>query len=128
VSLQIEAAATNSGRVRCNYPKLNDPPEYRATQWAIWVTNNGSTPDPTTTPTATETINPAEPVAFLDWNTGDQGNGNTIKVLVRTRRFDKDLATVDSANTTDVSCTATSTGPSAPVPVAMLAEARKQVQ
>jgi len=66
------------------YPKDGDD---QATNWAVWFTSNGVNPDGNATPTYNETIIKADGVAKLHWESSEFGDGTTLKVLVRVRRF-----------------------------------------
>lgn len=107
--VSIAAAAAGTVRVRAAYvPAADDSP---ADQWDVYVTNDGTDPDPASdTPTTVDMVD-VEGVVLLDWTSTDQGDGNEVRVLVRTRRTSDDR---DSDNTTPESVVAAATGPAAP--------------
>lgn len=113
----IEAAAGGAVRIDALYLAGLDGYEGPGTTgdaadtWAIWITDDGSTPDPGDTPTATETMALATGWAKLEYTSGAYADGATIKALVRVRR------TADggeSTNTGVVTTTADATAPGAP--------------
>lgn len=82
-----------------------------ADTWAIWITSDGSTPDPSDPETDTEAMILSTGVPKLEFTTAAFSDGATIKVLVRVRRT---ADTRDSANTAIAQAVADATAPDAP--------------
>jgi len=84
-----------------------------ADTWLIYVTDDGGDPDPELdTPTEVAMATDQRLARFLDWTSGSYDDGDTIKVLVRTRR--SGTPDVDSTNTTIYSVEANTDPPSTP--------------
>ena len=82
-----------------------------ADTWVIWLTSDGSDPDPADTPTATEAMKLPAGWAKLEYESAAFTNGATIKALVRVRRTSD---SVDSTNTGIVSTTADTSAATSP--------------
>lgn len=109
VNVTIEAAASAAVRVTAEYRHGADE-DRAADTWLIYLTNDGSDPDPDLdTPTEVSMVR-ADGVAYLDWTSSNQGDGNTVKAIVRTARSSDDR---ESSNTAIVSTTATIDAPDA---------------
>jgi len=115
-----EAAAAGAVRVRARYNYLADGDD-AADTWAIWQTSDGTEPDPTGAADATVAMVRSDGVAKLDWTSGAFADGLTVKTLVRARN-----GSLDSTNTTSVSCEAETDGPAAPGAGAFLGTIDKQ--
>jgi len=116
VDVVLEPAASGAVRVRANYNSNQDSSTCQAEKWAIFITDNGSNPDPDNdTPTEITFSNEDQigGVVFLDWTSSAYGNGATIKVIARVRRSDSG-SDVDSDNTVISTTTASTAGPSQP--------------
>jgi len=129
---EAELAAWTAGAVRltAEYLYAGDGDD-QAGVWAIWITSDGSAPDPSGAPDATSTMLKRDGVAKLTWTSGEYADGTTLKVLVRTRRNDGTEASptwVYSTNTAALTATAETDGPSAPQGDAFLHEERAQAQ
>jgi len=89
------------------YALGNDDVSIRANKWLIYVTDNGTDPDPATD---TPEIEDVSANGNLDYELGPYTDGQTIKALVRTRYYaiDEELVETirDSTNTTIVSAVA----------------------
>jgi len=106
-------AATSGGtvRVQAQYPYAADA-SYAADQFLIYLTSDGSDPDPEVdSPTVVDMVK-VDGIAKLNWTSGAFGNGSTVKVIVRTRR--SGTPNYDSSSTTILSTTASTSGPAAP--------------
>jgi len=83
----------------------------QADTWLIYLTTDGSTPDPATdTPVEVDMLK-TDGVAKLSYTTAAQANGTTVKAIVRVAR-----GTVESTNTTVYTAIAETTGPTSPTP------------
>jgi len=111
--ISVEPAANGAVRILADYFPVPDGDD-AATIWAIWITDDGSTPDTGTAATATETMTAGMGFAHLEYTSGSYSDGATIKVIVRARRVDAGPTNVDSTNSTVYSTTADTDGPSAP--------------
>jgi len=110
-SLDIALTPDVDGKVRvaANYYYLEDSEE--ATQFLIYLTDDGSDPDPDVdTPTAVDMVK-VDGIAKLDWLSDAFDDGKTIKIIVRTRRIDAGPVNVDSTNTDISTTTASTSGP-----------------
>jgi len=111
----VEPAAGGTALVTAEYFYTPDG-AYAATKWLVYLTSDGSDPDPDLdTPTEVSMIK-SDGVARLSWTSGALGDGATVKVIVRTRRVDAGPVNVDSDNTDIESTTADTDGPAAPSP------------
>jgi hypothetical protein len=111
VEQTITPAAGGTMQIGAAYNYLEDAAAVRADTWAVWLTSNGSAPDPATTPTYTVAMAQTTGRAPLAYTSSAFGGGLTIKALVRARRAG--TPNVDSANTASVSAVADATGPAA---------------
>lgn len=93
-----------------------------ATQWLIYLTNDGSEPDPDSDEPIVSSMVQADGVADLDY-TGDVLLGGAIvKALVRTRRVDAGPVNVDSDNATILTIAISDTEPTEPDSGALLGD------
>jgi len=112
-SYDVEPAAAGAVLVTASYAYTPDG-EDAATKWLIYITDDGSDPDPDLDTPTEVTMRKSDGTARLRWTSSAFDDGDTIKVLVRTRRVDAGPVNVDSANTDIVSTTADTDGPAAP--------------
>lgn len=113
INLRLTQKDDGKIRIQAEYYYLEDATSVRADEFAVWLTNDGSNPDPSVDPTLTTvSVVEADGLAKLDYTTGSQTDGATIKVIVRTRRTSD---SVDDGNSDIVSATADATAPSTPV-------------
>lgn len=135
---QIAPYGEGEVRIKAAYFPTFDALADRADTWAVWITSDGTTPDPTTAATYTVAMAPAQTLLtdprILDYTTAaDYTEGTPIKVLVRTRRtgtpYDPGPPEVpavpdtDSENVTVESTTAQYCGPSRPLGLASFGRA-----
>jgi len=108
----IEPWTAGAVRIRADYHYVLDVPEVRADAWAIWITSDGSDPDPLDPETAEVEMTFADGVTRLTHVTTPFSDGLTIKAIVRTRRTG--APDVDSLDTGIVSTTTDVDGPGLP--------------
>jgi hypothetical protein len=121
----IGQAVGGRARITANYDYLVDLEAVRATTWSVWLTSNGTDPDPENdTPVYTGAMQFVDGQAKLDYTSAACSHGATLKAIVRTRRAGPPV--VDSANTTIMSITADAVGPAAPVQQTFLGESARQ--
>lgn len=108
---EIVAAQAAAGAVRviADYRYAADEVSVRADTWALWLTSDGSAPNPASAPDFTQAMYQGDGVARLDWTSGAFAHGSTLKVLVRARRSTGN----DSQNSGVLTLTADANGPSA---------------
>ena len=105
----FDPAASGAFRVQAVYFWSRDAEAQRADQWLIYLTSDGSTPDPDLdAPTVVALTLSGDGAAVLDWTSGTFANGTVGKVLVRTRRS---ADTSDSASSDVLTATAATAGP-----------------
>jgi hypothetical protein len=121
----LTQATDGAVQVTALYRYLQDDDDLRADTFAIWLTNDGSAPNPAGATTATQAIVETDGVALLDYTSVTQNHGATIKVLVRTYRTGD---TTYSTNTAVSTTTADATGPTAPDPVIWIGNELEQHQ
>lgn len=112
VNTEIAAGAAGTFDVTSEYYYLEDG-DNAATQWLIYLTTNGSDPNPSVdSPTVVPMVS-VDGIAKLDWTSNAAADGATGKVLVRTRRVDgtDPVVDVDSTNSTIYSAVADTDGP-----------------
>ncbi len=124
----VSAEASAGGKVRVLAHYLYSLDEQPATVWLIYSTTNGDDPDVDVDTPETETMVSVNGVAALDWETDAQGNGTTVKAIVRTRRIDTGPVNIDSTGTTVYSAVADTSGPSAPGVAVCVDSDSEQVQ
>lgn len=125
---EVAAAATAGGTVTltARYRPLADGVR-AADQWLVYLTADGSTPDPATDAPATVQIDASLGYARLSYATAPLAEGTVVKALVRVRRSGPPAA--DSVNAGVVTATATLVGPTAVAPAdAFLGTAARQQQ
>lgn len=107
----IDPAAAGKFRVQAVYYYLQDAAAQRGDQFLVYLSTDGSDPDPSVdTPTVVSATLAGDGLAVLDWtSTSGVAHGTVGKVLVRVRRSSD---TVDSASSVILSATAIATGPS----------------
>lgn len=108
--VNIVPAANAKGYVEAIY-YYDDDDKYAATHWAIFFTDDGSDPDPELDSPTVVAMTKANGKAVLKWTSPAADDGDTLKVLVRTRRTDD---THESNNTDIHSCIANDDGPEQP--------------
>ena len=84
-----------------------------ATEWAIWRTFDGSTPNPAGAPDYTQTMNFKQGFDIFQYDLAAQADGVTVKALIRTRRLDSSY--VYSENAAILTTTANANGPGMPM-------------
>ena len=109
----IAPAAGGAVNITADYYEASDGLSV-ASKWAIFLTTNGSDPDPDNDSPTEETMVMVDGVAHLDYTSGTFANGLTAKTVVRTRRVDTGPVNVDSTNTTIYSTTTDTSGPATP--------------
>lgn len=110
VNTEIAAGAAGTFDVTSEYYYLEDGAN-AATQWLIYLTTNGSDPNPSVdSPTVVSMVS-VDGISKLDWTSAASADGATGKVIVRTRRVDSGPTNVDSINSTVYSATADTDGP-----------------
>lgn len=110
------AATARAGgvvRITANYRYLSDGADAGDT-WRIWITTDGSAPNPAGAPTATATIAKADGIGKLVYDTAAQVHGTTVKAVVGVRRSLGGGAYAYSGTTAVVTATADTTGPAQP--------------
>lgn len=110
--VRLEQAADGAVRVRAWYDWPADSADARADAWAVWITTDGSDPDPSDPATYEEDMNLNDADAKLDYTTDPIANGTTVKALVRTRR--SGVSGADSVNIEIYTVTADALAPAAP--------------
>jgi len=106
----IEAAAAGAARVQAAY--FYEADSYAADTFLVYLTSDGTDPDPDVDVPTEVTMTKFDGVAKLDWTSGVLGDALTAKAIVRTRR--SGTPDVDSDNTDIVSCTTSTSGPDTP--------------
>ncbi len=86
-------------------------PGRSADQWLIYITNDGSNPDPAIDAPVVISMSKADGIAQLNWTSPTYSGGDTVKVIVRTRRLSP---LRDSVNATIITTTAATTAPGTP--------------
>ena len=109
----LEAAAGGTMRIRAAYAYARDG-VWQAVQWLIYLTSDGSAPDPDLDTPTVVAMQKRDGTARLDWTSEVFGDGTTIKVLVRTRRVDAGPVDVNSENVEIETAEANTDGPDAP--------------
>jgi hypothetical protein len=114
--IRAESAAAGAARILAAYDYDAEPAGVAADYWLIWVTSDGSTPDPTAEPTAIIAMVQADGMARLDSLSAAYGAGADLKILVRVRRATSagGATGVDSQNATPITCARDVDGPAAP--------------
>jgi hypothetical protein len=85
INIAIAQVGGEKVQITAEYDPTADE-EFRADQFAIWWTDTGIDPDPLTAPSAVVDMAQISAVEFLDYLTPAFSDGDTVKVLVRTRR------------------------------------------
>jgi hypothetical protein len=80
--------------------------------FALWLTTDGSTPDPADAETDTATMSDGDAVARYSYTSGALGDGTTVKILLRSRR--SGTPDVDSTNTAILAVATEENGPTTP--------------
>lgn len=106
----IRAAVAAKVIIIADYQRLRDV--LPADRWAIYVTTDGSTPDPDVDSPTTVAFDKANAVERLTWTSPAYTDGLTIKAIVRVERTSDSR---ESGNTNVVTTTANDTAPAAPV-------------
>jgi hypothetical protein len=96
-----------------------------ADTFEIYMTTNGTDPDPSADSPTSVTMSKSDGVARLDWDSGVVGDGVTVKAIVRTSRSSDGR---ESANLDIVSLVTATAGPAAPVTQVVQQIARKGVR
>lgn len=108
--VELNQAASAGVQVKAVYNYLADDNE--ADTWLVYSTTNGVDPDPDNDSPTEVTMSKIAGVSYLDTTLAAQGDGNTCKVIVRTRISGS--PDVDSDSTTVNSLVVDGTTPSAP--------------
>ena len=108
--VNLAAVAGGTVRVRAAYAYERDG-DYAADSWLIYLTSDGSNPDPDIDTPTVVSMRKTGGAAALDWTSGAFADGATIKVLLRTRRTA--APNVDSENTGIETVEANTDGPAA---------------
>jgi hypothetical protein len=117
----LSPAAGGKVQVDAIYYYEEDASNVRADEFAVWITSDGSDPDPDNDPADdTATMIRKNGVARLSWLSGAYADGLTIKISVRTRRSGS--PDVDSENTGYETTTSDTDGPATPDLEAFLGE------
>jgi hypothetical protein len=111
-NVSIEPAAAGKAFVQAQYI-YDSEDDNAATHWAIYLTDDGSTPDPEVDEPTVVAMFKRGSVAALRWTSPAADNGDTIKVLVRSRRVEGEN-NYDSSNTDIYSTVASTLGPEQP--------------
>lgn len=114
-AMQVSLSPAAAGAVRLQAQYFADADGINAADtWLIYLTSDGSDPDPSTDTPTEVAMNVADGIASLDWTSSTFSHGATIKVILRTRRSGS--PDVDSESVTILSTTASTAGPSAADP------------
>lgn len=112
IDVTLEPQASGVMRITARYLYTTDAPADRADRFAIWLTSDGSAPDPDNDPaTATATYIQADGIGKLSYTTSGFADGTTIKAIVRMRR--SGTPNIDSVNTAILEADAIAVGPDA---------------
>lgn len=106
----IAAAAGAFTLVRASYTYEPDGDD-QADTWVVYLRSNGTDPDPTIDTPYTEAMSTVDGTARLAYSAGPFGEGDDVRVIVRTRRGG--TPDVDSTNDDVYTATATFVGPDA---------------
>lgn len=107
----MEAAAAGAFRVTAVYYWLQDTAEQRADQFLVYLSTDGSDPDPDNdSPTVVNATLAGDGLAILDWTSTAFAGGTVGKVLVRMRRSGDGA---DSESSDILSAIAVASAPSA---------------
>jgi hypothetical protein len=107
----MAADAGGTAKIGATYDYVTDGDD-QANQWLIYLTSNGSDPDPDEdTPTVLDMAK-ADGLARLNYISAAFSEGATVKAIVRARRAADDA---DSTNINILTATATLLGPSMPM-------------
>lgn len=107
--ITLTASASGTFKTTAFYNAAKDGDD-AANQWLVYFTSDGSTPTPGVTTPVVIDMAIVNGVAYLDYTTATFGGGTTGKVLVRVRRYED---ASDSTNSSVLTATADTTGPSA---------------
>lgn len=113
--ITIEAAAGGKAKVKAYYYYDADG-ENQATKFLVYLTSDGSDPNPETDEPTEVTMSKTGGIAKLNWLSSAYADETTIKVLIRTRRVDDGPVNIDSINTDIYSAEADTDGPAKPDP------------
>lgn len=112
---EITPAADGEAHVVAAYFPAQDAKADRATKWLVYLSTDGTEPDPGEDEPAVVDMEGGTGIEQLDWDSsGAYLEGTPEKVLVRTRRIDGET-NIDSTNTTVYETEAEWFGPARPV-------------
>ena len=103
-SIQLIEVPSLKAQVTAQYNYAADGSD-QADTWLIYITTDGSDPDPSTDTPTEVTMIKTEGSAQLVYTTDAQSLSTVVKALIRTRRTGEPLPGVDSTNTTISSLT-----------------------
>jgi hypothetical protein len=108
-TLAVDAAtatAIGAGKIKitARYEYARDG-DNKADKWALYITSDGTDPDPATDTPVLVSVSTLQRTAALNYTTDAYANGTTVKVLVRLRRTSD---SAESANTDIITATAVS--------------------
>jgi hypothetical protein len=107
VAVQIRASANATALLRALY-YYDEDTERQADQWLIYITDDGSDPDPDVDEPVVVNMVKADGIAKLRWASPAYDDLDTVKAIVRARRTSP---LRDSGSTTIVSIIVTTQGP-----------------
>ena len=110
VDVQIVAAASATALLTALYYYYADTIR-QADQWLIYITDDGSNPDPDVDTPVVVAMKKTDGIAKLEWTSPAYDDLDTVKVILRTRRT---TPLRDSISTTIVSVSVTTQPPDAP--------------
>ncbi len=110
--LAIEAWTAGTMRITGTYHYIVEPEAVRADEFALWITSDGTDPDPTDPATATVTMVQVDGASRLAYVTGAFSHGTTVKAIVRARRTGP--PEVDSPHAVILEAEADTQGPDVP--------------
>lgn len=122
-SIRIDALPDGKFQVRAAYYLASDLLAQQADTWLIYITFDGSTPDPSSdTPVEVSIVDLGNGAALLDYSTASQSNGTVGKVIVRTQRSGDSVESVNSDVFTATIATSTPSTPAGGIYYGRIAE------
>jgi len=122
--IAASAAAAGTVLITGRYAYLADG-DRQADTWLVYLTFDGSAPDPDLDTPVEVAMSKVDGVARLNYTTDPQTEGTVVKAVVRVRR--SDTPAVDSINTLAVSATATLLGPQGELSAGLFLGASRQI-